>query len=108
MFIADIQSTEKSLKKLELNQDWKKFKQFVKNNSHNPSIKYGQALIFFSGLFHGSEINKEKETRFSLNTRYKNLFSPTGLKNQLQFFKPVRTTKLVKFGSKIEIKELLK
>ena len=61
-----------------------------------------------TSLLHGSGINTEKTTRFSINTRYKNTFAPSGLKNQLQFFKKIRETNLVKYGSLIEIEELLK
>ena len=52
-----------------------------------------------------SHINKEKETRISLNVRFKNLFSPTGLKNQLQYYRPLNISNITKFGAQIDSKE---
>ena len=52
-------------------------------------------------------INKEKETRISLNVRFKNLFSPTGLKNQLQYYRPLNISNITKFGAEIDSKEKL-
>lgn len=39
-------------------------------------VNYGQVLIFTPNLLHGNIINKTKETRMSLNIRFKSLFSP--------------------------------
>ncbi len=50
-------------------------------------IDYGYALFFWSGLLHGSVINKTNESRWSFNVRYKNLFAPSGLKDPLVFYR---------------------
>ena len=55
---------------------------------------------------HGSDINKEKETRISLNLRFKNLFSPSGLKNQLQYYRPINISNITKIGAKIDSEEI--
>ena len=39
-------------------------------------VNYGQVLIFTPNLLHGNVVNKTKETRMSLNIRFKSLFSP--------------------------------
>ena len=108
MFLVDYENTILNLKNLKQNNDWELFEKNVNKNSLKLEVKFGQALIFMTSLLHGSEINTEKTTRFSINTRYKNTFAPSGLKNQLQFFKKIRETNLVKYGSLIEIEELLK
>ncbi|OUV60982.1 MAG: hypothetical protein CBC82_07545 [Cellvibrionales bacterium TMED122] len=108
MFLMDYENTSHNLKHLKQNNDWELFEKNVRKNAIKIHVKFGQALIFMTGLLHGSEINSERTTRFSLNTRYKNIFAPSGLKNQLQFFKKIRETNLVKYGSLIEIEELLK
>ena len=41
-------------------------------------IKYGQVLIFNQSLPHGNIVNKTKETRWSMNCRFKSVFSPCG------------------------------
>ena len=38
------------------------------------NIKYGQVLVFNQCLPHGNTINKENETRWSLNCRFKSIF----------------------------------
>jgi len=55
---------------------------------------------------HGSHINVETETRISLNVRFKNIFSPSGLKNKLLFFEKFLVSDLVKIGSDLEFKKL--
>jgi len=107
MYILDKRSTDKSLKFLNKNKNnWKKFENYAKKLSINPSISFGQGLFFFSGLIHGSEINREKETRISLNVRFKNLFAPSGIKNQYQFFKPLRISNIAKMGAEVEAGEI--
>ena len=49
-------------------------------------IKYGQILIFNQNLPHGNIVNKEKETRFSFNCRFKSIFAPYGDKKIGEFF----------------------
>lgn len=107
MYILDYHSTKKSLKFLKKNKNnWKKFESFSKRLKKNPPVKFGQALFFSSCLLHGSNINKEKETRFSLNIRFKSLFAPAGKKNQLQFFESIKINNLTKIGVDFESGEI--
>jgi sporadic carbohydrate cluster 2OG-Fe(II) oxygenase len=109
MYILDISDTEKALHYMEENpNNWEGFESFAKSLSETPKINFGQALMFFTGCLHGSDVNTENETRVSLNVRYKNLFSPSGLKNQLQFFRPLRISEIARFGASFESQELLK
>jgi sporadic carbohydrate cluster 2OG-Fe(II) oxygenase len=109
MYIADINKTEQALQFLDANPtDWSGFEKYTKSLAVTPNVPFGKALIFHTGCLHGSEINIEKETRVSLNIRYKNLFSPSGLKNQLQFFSPLRISEFTKLGSLLEARELQK
>ena len=39
-------------------------------------IDYGQILIFDQTLPHGNVVNKEKETRWTMNCRFKGVFTP--------------------------------
>jgi sporadic carbohydrate cluster 2OG-Fe(II) oxygenase len=109
MYLLDSEVTASALEHLNDNpEDWDSFEKYCKINAQRPAVPYGSALIFFTGLLHGSDINQEAETRVSVNIRYKNLFAPSGLKNQLQFFKLLRTSHLARLGSKLELNELLK
>ena len=48
--------------------------------------------------YHGSDINKTNETRFSLNIRFKGLFTPSGKKFPLHFFRLFKTSKMTKLA----------
>ena len=53
------------------------------------NIKFGQFLLFNQNLPHGNIVNKTKETRWSMNCRFKSLFSPYSEKKLGQFFTPL-------------------
>ena len=61
-------STEKIFNKIKKDVKWIK-------------INYGQVLIFNQCLPHGNIVNREKETRWSLNCRFKGVFTPYNDKN---------------------------
>jgi len=52
-------------------------------------IKYGEVLIFNSTLPHGNRVNREDSTRWSLNCRFKSVFSPYGRKELGEHFEPI-------------------
>jgi len=92
MFIVPPHENEKVFKKklsffgikstLDLFNFYKKKIKFI-------DIKYGQLLIFNQNLLHGGVINKEKTTRWSLNCRFKNIFTPYDEKKLGEFFEPI-------------------
>jgi len=108
MYILDEKSTNNAFQRLSSQpDDWIGFERYAKSLASNPAVPFGSALFFHTGCLHGSEVNSENETRVSLNIRYKNLFSPSGLKNQMQYFTPIRTSPLSRLGGRLEAKELL-
>ena len=48
----------------------------IKKDLEFVNIKFGQFLLFNQNLPHGNTINKTKETRVSMNCRFKGLFTP--------------------------------
>lgn len=60
--------------------------------------KYGEALIFSQNYFHGNRVNETNETRWSLNCRFKSLFSPYGDKKLGEFFEPLDIRPATKMG----------
>ena len=58
------------------------------------NVKYGEYLIFLSKIYHYIPINLEKNTRWSLNFRYKNTFTPYGKKGYLDYFEPINYSKI--------------
>jgi len=53
------------------------------------NINYGQILIFNQCLPHGNIVNKIDETRWTMNCRFKNIFSPYSEKDLGGFFHPI-------------------
>jgi len=69
-------------------------------------IKFGELLIFNQTLPHGNIINKENETRLSMNCRFKSIFSPYGSKGIGDFFEPISIKPLTKIAIKYELPKL--
>ena len=52
-------------------------------------VRYGEVLIFDQSLPHGNRSNDEQETRWSMNCRFKGVFTPYGDKKIGEFFEPI-------------------
>ena len=69
-------------------QIMKKSFQLIKNDVKWIKINFGEVLIFNQSLPHGNRVNREKETRWTLNCRFKNTFTPYGDK-KIGGFEPI-------------------
>ena len=76
----------------------REFFQKIKKNLEWIDIKFGQILIFNQALPHGNTLNCEKETRWSMNCRFKSVFSPYGDKKIGEFFSPITLKPASKIG----------
>ena len=89
-----------------LNTDKFTSKEMYSKNKKNfkfLNVKFGDILIFSPLMLHGNTINKTKETRFSLNCRFKSLLSPYDVlvkshRNIPNFYKPLNIKPLTKIG----------
>jgi sporadic carbohydrate cluster 2OG-Fe(II) oxygenase len=78
MFIINPQKSIDLLKKI------KESKKFTMNNIFKENkkdikwldVKFGEGMIFSPNCLHGNVMNVEKDTRWSINVRLKNLYSP--------------------------------
>jgi sporadic carbohydrate cluster 2OG-Fe(II) oxygenase len=52
-------------------------------------VPYGHVLLFSQTLMHGNRINEENEARWTMNCRFKSVFSPYASKKLGEFFEPV-------------------
>ena len=66
-------------------------------------VKKGQCLLFNQSLPHGNIINTETETRWSMNCRFKSLFSPYGDKKLGEFFEPISIKPATQIGFNYKI-----
>ena len=75
----------------DLYNKYKKDLKFIK-------IDHGQYLLFNQNLPHGNLVNRTKETRISLNCRFKGLFTPYSQKELGSFFSPLKLRAATKIG----------
>ena len=66
-------------------------------------IDYGKILLFNQCLPHGNVVNVEKETRWSLNCRFKSILTPYSDKKIGEFFEPITLRKLTQLGMKFKL-----
>ena len=61
----------------------------IKNEVIWLEIESGQVMVFDQSLPHGNRVNEEAETRWSMNCRFKGVFTPYGDKKLGEFFEPI-------------------
>ncbi len=88
-----IKSSKKIYYKLKKDLEWIK-------------IDYGQILIFNQCLPHGNIVNETKETRWSLNCRFKSIFTPYNEKKLGEFFEPITLKKISEIGMKYHLPKI--
>ena len=109
MFVIPLKDSRKILK------NFKKIKKSglansVKKNKNKKflQISSDEYLIFSPNILHGNTINKTKETRISVNIRFKGLFTPyndiEGNDRKLgYFYLPLNIKPMTIIGSKYEL-----
>lgn len=66
-------------------------------------VPYGSALLFNQNLMHGNRVNLEGETRWSMNCRFKSVFSPYAGKRLGEFFEPITIRPASRFAMAYEM-----
>ena len=105
MFLCDRERSAEGLALLQGGAPFAAFEAHVERHGVDLAIPYGSALLFAAGLAHGCKINAEPDTRWSLNLRYKNLFSPYGAKGLAEFFDVLELSPLSRVGFGFERQE---
>ena len=105
MFFTKPSHNKKMNEKL-LNTNHYTTKEMYKKNKNKfefLNVKYGDILIFSPLILHGNTMNKTKETRFSLNCRFKSLLTPYDVtvkshRNIPNFYRPLNIKPMTKIG----------
>jgi sporadic carbohydrate cluster 2OG-Fe(II) oxygenase len=63
--------------------------QAIKDDVEFLTVRYGEVLLFDQALPHGNRVNAEPDTRWSMNCRFKGVFTPYGDKKLGEFFEPI-------------------
>ena len=103
MYLFDIKHNDRGKKLIAKNTSQKHIDDFSKKYGKLYNIKFGQVLIFWTNNFHYIPINKETKTRWSLNLRYKNLFTQYGTKNFLDYYDILKISPITKLLNKIDV-----
>ena len=69
-------------------------------------VNYGQIIIFNQSLPHGNIINIENETRWSMNCRFKGIFTPYKDKKLGEFFEPITLKPMSQLGMNYSLPKL--
>lgn len=105
MFIVDRADSARGLAMLKDGASYEAFSAVMREQGVDVVVPYGSALLFAAGLVHGCKVNVESETRWSLNLRYKNLFSPYGAKGLAEFFDVLELSPLSRVAFAFERQE---
>jgi sporadic carbohydrate cluster 2OG-Fe(II) oxygenase len=80
--------------------------QSIKNEIKWLNVKFGEVLVFDQGLPHGNRVNEEGETRWSMNCRFKGVFTPYGDKKLGEFFEPITLKPISRIGMNYQLPKL--
>lgn len=103
MYLLDREKTHIALDLIkEQETGYANFKRYAAQEGENLYVPWGSACLFWPGLVHGCHLNSETETRWALNHRYKNLFSPLGTKGLTEYFNMFRLSPLARMALEYE------
>jgi sporadic carbohydrate cluster 2OG-Fe(II) oxygenase len=71
----------------------------IEPDLHWLDIPYGNVLLFTQNVMHGNIVNREPDTRWSSNCRFKSLFSPYHDKKLGEFFEPILVRPATRIGA---------
>ena len=70
----------------------------IEDDLVRPDLPFGKVLVFSQNLMHGNRINDTGETRWSMNCRFKGLFTPYADKRLGEFFEPLNIKAASRMG----------
>jgi sporadic carbohydrate cluster 2OG-Fe(II) oxygenase len=77
----------------------------IKDNVTFLDVPYGSVLLFSQNVMHGNRVNIEKETRWSMNCRFKSILTPYHGKKMGDFFEPITVRPLTRLGLDYKLPE---
>lgn len=80
--------------------------QSIKGDVKWLEIRYGEVLVFDQSLPHGNRVNRQAETRWSMNCRFKGVFTPYGDKKLGEFFEPITLRSASKCGMAYQLPKI--
>jgi len=107
MTILDKNNTEKGINLLlDDDNNNNELEKLARTKGKKTDICFGSAIFFWSALLHSVPVNTEDETRWSLNLRYKNLYSPYGGKGLADYYRILKLSPLSQLAINREKRKL--
>ena len=75
----------------------------IRDDLEWPELPFGKVLVFSQTLMHGNQVNEEADSRWSMNCRFKSLFSPFADKPMGEFFEPITIRAATRFGMNYQL-----
>jgi sporadic carbohydrate cluster 2OG-Fe(II) oxygenase len=97
-YIVPLAESLRLLSSYNSDSDWIAFRHEAIMCSERVSVPFGNAVIFWTGLLHGSPINTTSESRWAVNVRFKNLFAPCGQHDPLTYYDVFQMSSLTRMG----------
>lgn len=66
-------------------------------------VPYGSVVVFTPTIMHGNRINQEATTRWTLNIRFKGVFTPYSDKRLGEYFSPISVRPVSRIGMKFQL-----
>tara|TARA_B110000977_G_C11026759_1_gene473509 strand:+ start:879 stop:1652 length:774 start_codon:yes stop_codon:yes gene_type:complete len=113
MFIINPSDSLKILKKIKYdrNLNFNDINKKYKDKKRWINLKLGEAILFSPNCLHGNVINLEKNTRWSVNIRYKNIYSPYGKERNEKkigsFYNLITPKTITQFNLKYDFDEII-
>jgi len=105
MYACDRERSAEGVAMLRDGSGFARFAEFIEQHGHDLNVPYGSAFIFAAGIAHGCKVNVTDETRWAVNVRYKNVFSPYGNKGLAEFFRVLELSPLSQVALDFERQE---
>lgn len=105
MFILPLPAWRKHQDQIDRAQNLQELTENLNTSFHYLSLKPGEALIFWHNLPHGNKINQSQQTHWSINLRFKNVFTPYKEKSLGDYFIPYKLSRFNEFIFRESINE---
>lgn len=70
----------------------------IQSDARFLDVPFGHVLLFSQNLLHGNRVNREQATRWSMNCRFKGVFTPYADKKLGEFFEPITLKPATRMG----------
>lgn len=105
MFILPLPEWKKQTDLISKAKNLQDLTESLKDSFHYLNLKAGEAFVFWHRLPHGNNINLSQQSHWSINFRFKNIFTPYKEKGLGDYFVPYKLSRFNEFVFRESINE---